>query len=246
MKVFTQIYEIVTPEEAERIVALGVDRVGTVLVSVRDMLDQAVRDTVARTRELGAVASCIPLFSGEEEVLRAADFHRPHILHLCDALCGADGRILPLAPFLSLQEAVRREFPGLLLTRTIPVALPGKGHLVDSLALAREFAPVSDMFLTDTWLGAEDPVAGYVGITGRTCDWDVAAGLVKAGLCPVILAGGLGPENVGAGIRTVRPAGVDSCTLTNGKDKEGRPVRFRKDLGLVARFVGEARKAADT
>jgi phosphoribosylanthranilate isomerase len=46
----------------------------------------------------------------------------------------------------------------------------------------------------------------------------------------VILAGGLGPENVADAIRTVRPAGVDSKTKT---DKDG--LR-QKDLERVGRF----------
>jgi len=61
-------------------------------------------------------------------------------------------------------------------------------------------------------------------------------------LIPVILAGGLSPENVAAGIGKVRPAGVDTCTATNAVDDLGRPVRFRKDPEKVRRFVAEARR----
>jgi phosphoribosylanthranilate isomerase len=54
-------------------------------------------------------------------------------------------------------------------------------------------------------LDAHDPVKH--GGTGRTIDWDAAAGL--SARRPVILAGGLTPENVGDAIRRVRPFGVD-------------------------------------
>ena len=37
----------------------------------------------------------------------------------------------------------------------------------------------------------EQPVKGFVGITGKTCDWDIAADLVKKSRIPVILAGGI-------------------------------------------------------
>jgi len=36
---------------------------------------------------------------------------------------------------------------------------------------------------------------------------------------------------------------VDSCTRTNATDRSGRPVRFKKDLKKVRRFIEEARRA---
>ncbi len=54
-------------------------------------------------------------------------------------------------------------------------------------------------------LDAHDPVRR--GGTGRTVDWARAAAL--AATRPVILAGGLTPENVAGVVMRVRPAGVD-------------------------------------
>ena len=39
------------------------------------------------------------------------------------------------------------------------------------------------------------------------------------------------------------PHGVDSCTRTNQLDPQGKPVRFKKDLEMVGRFVREARRS---
>jgi len=52
---------------------------------------------------------------------------------------------------------------------------------------------------------------------------------------PAILAGGLSPENVAAAIAAVRPAGVDSKTLTDRADGPG------KDLDRVRDFVAAAK-----
>jgi phosphoribosylanthranilate isomerase len=50
---------------------------------------------------------------------------------------------------------------------------------------------------------------GVYGGTGETIDWEFAAEFTQLSDKPVILAGGLNPENVGAAIRRVRPFMVD-------------------------------------
>ena len=51
--------------------------------------------------------------------------------------------------------------------------------------------------------------SGQFGGTGKTVDWDFAAEIVEVLPKPVILAGGLTPDNVGEAIRKVRPYAVD-------------------------------------
>jgi phosphoribosylanthranilate isomerase len=62
---------------------------------------------------------------------------------------------------------------------------------------------------------------------------------VEQSKIPVILAGGLSPENVAEAIRQVHPWGVDSLTKTNEVLGEGK---FRKDLERVRLFVERAKK----
>ncbi len=59
-------------------------------------------------------------------------------------------------------------------------------------------------------LDAYDPNA--YGGTGKTVDWSLAAELVASSPLPVILAGGLTPDNVAEAIRIVRPYAVDVCS----------------------------------
>jgi len=68
--------------------------------------------------------------------------------------------------------------------------------------------PLWDAIILDSF----DPGTGRTGATGRTHDWSISAEIVSRCSLPVILAGGLNPENVAAAIRIVRPHGVDAHT----------------------------------
>lgn len=249
-RLIVQIYEIQTPAEARAMMALGVDHIGTVLVDQQRWDDTSVRDTLRAVRAGGACSSLIPLFSSLDTVFKALAFHQPDVVHLCDSL-GVPGNIdESCRKALHWQQQIRQRFPGIRIMRSIPIGRPGRSAAVPTLEMAARLAPVSDFLLTDTWIGAngdgqvaDQPVDGFVGITGKTCDWDMAARLVAASPIPVILAGGIGPDNVAEALARTSPAGIDSCTGTNAVDGQGRPVRFAKDPEKVRRLVQAVRMA---
>lgn len=53
---------------------------------------------------------------------------------------------------------------------------------------------------------------GVFGGTGQVIDWTLAAGVVRATPRPVVLSGGLKPDNVAAAVWQVRPAAVDTAS----------------------------------
>lgn len=232
-------------------IALGVDHVGSVLLGDREWRQPLLRETVRVTQRAGRRSSLIPLSGDAEAIARALDYYAPDLVHYCEAL-GADATPGGEAQAFARQALLRERFPQVAVMRSIPI--PCSGSRADGdrvLGLARRFAPISDFFLTDTLLGdpgagsaTPQPVAGFVGITGRTCDWDIAARLVEDSRLPVVLAGGLSPGNVRQAVLRVRPAGVDSCTRTNRLGATGEPVRFSKDPRLVEAFVCQARLGA--
>lgn len=249
-KIFVQIYEVLTPSEALMLIDLGVDRIGSVVVNPMEWRIPSIRETIEAVRGAGAKSSLIPLYSDGDAVFRTLDYYRPDLVHFCEQLpCGEEG-LETCEKLFMLQGDVKNKFPEIKIMRSIPIAPPGMSAFVPTLKLARMFEPASDYFLTDTMLlgpsGAADitqPVQGFVGITGKICDWETAANLVESVEIPVVLAGGMSPENVFDGILRVRPAGVDSCTGTNATDSQGRPIRFKKDPDKVRRFVEAARRA---
>jgi phosphoribosylanthranilate isomerase len=246
-----QIYEIQTPSEAEQMAALGVDHIGSVLLSPDAMQNAVLMETVNAVRCLGRKSSLIPLFTDVDRITEMIDYYRPDIVHFCDTLPSPNTDAAGLRQIVQRQQAIRRRFPSLEIMRSIPIGCAGYGAKVASLEMASVFEPFSDWFLTDTLLfngdrakDVDQPVDGYVGITGKVCDWDVAAALVTQSNIPVILAGGIGPQNASAGVEKVRPAGVDSCTLTNATDSNGKSIRFKKDIEKVSRLVAAAHRVA--
>lgn len=257
-RLLVQLYEIQDPHEAERLIGLGVDRIGSVILSPEAWKLPVVRDVVRLVRGSGAKSSLIPLLAREDDILRALDYYQPDFVHFCE--------LIPLAPdergrrealcteLIRVQQRVKREFPPIEITRSIPIPEPGTADpdtvRETILEIARMLEPHSDGFMTDTLRGYEkqnsdQPVAGYVGITGEVCDWDLAAALVEASRIPVLLAGGISPENVFDAAGRVKPAGIDSCMQTNARDHQGRPIRFRKDFERIRRLLDEVRRAEE-
>ncbi|HET8724144.1 MAG TPA: phosphoribosylanthranilate isomerase [Anaeromyxobacteraceae bacterium] len=69
------------------------------------------------------------------------------------------------------------------------------------------------------------------GGTGRTFDWSLAAGVAE--VAPVILAGGLRPENVAEAIRAVRPWAVDVASGVESSPGVKDPGRMSLFLHAV-------------
>jgi len=93
---------------------------------------------------------------------------------------------------------------------------------------ARRNDDVADALVLDST--GEDGAGG----TGRTHDWERARALVAELDSPVVLAGGLTPDNVAEAVETVDPFAVD---VASGVEHAGG----RKDDDAVERFVENAR-----
>jgi len=81
-------------------------------------------------------------------------------------------------------------------------------HVMDrtAIATARRYEPYADALILDTRTDEK------IGGTGIPHDWNISAEIVAGSAIPVILAGGLTPENVREAIQIVRPYGVDVHT----------------------------------
>jgi phosphoribosylanthranilate isomerase len=236
-----QIYEIQTPEDAAKCIEVGVDHVGSVLLPDAGWKNQLLKETLEITDGTPSKNSLIPLYREMDILCRILDYYRPDVIHFCESLTDNIGRETELDHYVEAQSRIGERFPEVKIMRSIPIPMENSASGFPTLKIARKFEPVSDFFLTDTWMKNE-PVQGFIGITGKPCDWGIARDLVLQSKIPVILAGGLSPENVHEALLKVGPAGADSCTQTNKKNKEGYPVRFKKDFERVKEFVQEVRR----
>lgn len=102
-------------------------------------------------------------------------------------------------------------------------------RLIKVFGLPRESAAAeADAFDVDAFL--LDKASPRHGGTGETFDWNLARAFQKSVGKPVILSGGLRPDNVEQALETVQPWGVDVCSGV-----EARPGR--KDIPAMTEFI---------
>jgi len=124
-------------------------------------------------------------------------------------------------------ERLRTDLPNVSLVQVVHVTGP------PAIDRARAVEPFVDAILLDS--GTPDAPTRTFGGTGNVHDWEVSAEIVRQVDCPVLLAGGLGPDNVAEAIDRVRPYGVDVCSRL----RRGGSL----DEDLLAQFFAAIRNA---
>jgi phosphoribosylanthranilate isomerase len=206
-----------TINEAQAVVALGVDHIGVTPANLglpgEVDLDtaRAIVDAVGDA----AISVALTIESDLDAIATMAQTVCPDILHLC----GLENTLLPDAV-----RVLRERLPNMEIMQAVSVAGPG------ALDVALAYQEVADYLILDT----QAPHIAGIGASGETHDWHISREIVRQVRIPVILAGGLSPENVAQAVSVVQPWGVDSLTHTN------RPLPgggFCKDLERIRQFV---------
>src|SRR5215831_18170112 len=219
-----QIYEVTTPAEACALCAMGVDHIGVLVGDSSFPREQ----TIEKAREIfvgisqRSKASVLSLSHDPDLIVRITAALLPDILHLG----AAPQHLLP-----AQMRKLKAEFPQISLMRSIPVVDES------SIALARSYDGIADWLLLDSYESGDR----QIGALGVTHSWELDRRIIRSVRIPVIIAGGLGPENVEDVIRIARPAGVDSKTKTDKSDGT-----HTKDLQRVSAFVTAARSVKST
>jgi len=213
-----QIAGISSLEEALFCESVGVDALG---FTVR--LPTGVHDDLTEAKARSIVAALPPFVSTVaityvDNAREAAD--------LCRYLGVSTLQLHGEFPSQEL-PVLRAALPHLRIIRAVHVTGP------EARTRARSLERHVDAIILDTY----DPATGRHGATGRTHDWRLSRTLVEASRVPIILAGGLTPENVAEAIATVRPWAVDVHTGVEHRDG-------RRSFDRIRAFVAAVRGAA--
>jgi phosphoribosylanthranilate isomerase len=210
-----QIYEISSAEEARSLSNLGVDHVGVLVGDGSFPREQSIDRARLIFSAISSPSKGVALsLSADMRLIEQIVLElKPAILHLG----AASDRFTP-----AMVRQIKQRCGPLKVMRSIPVVDDG------SLAVARSYDGIADILLLDS----HKPGDVQIGALGVTHSWDIDRKIVATVAIPVIIAGGLGPDNVVDAIAAVRPWGVDSKTKTDKPDGS-----HTKDLQKVKRFV---------
>jgi len=120
-----------------------------------------------------------------------------------------------------------RELTNRKIIKTIVV---DKEHEESCFKKLKHYEPYCDFILLDT------RVSGYTGGTGVTNDWELCRKLIAKAKKPVLLAGGLTPNNVKQAIEMTHPHGVDVSTGVSTYS-QSYPRKDRKDEHKIRKFI---------
>lgn len=186
-----------TVEEAHNAVHYGADAVGILVGPHSDQQKHFVGEGVARE----IIQSLPPFITG---VIVTTHNTVETISAVIEATCAP---VIQCHSDISTEDIAKlcKLFPAMRFIAVVHVKDRG------SIERAKQYASVAHALLLDT------AQKGITGGTGVTHDWSVSAEICTSVSVPVILAGGLTPENVSEAIAIVQPRAVDVrsgvCTL---------------------------------
>lgn len=185
---------IQSPEEAETALSFGAAAVGMVSempAGPGEVPETAIRE-IADSLPPGAGTFLLTAVTDTARLIEKVQTCGVNTLQLWDSLAPLD--------YVQLRMAL----PGVSIVQAIHVI--DKSAVDEAIATAR----LADALVLDS----SNPQVPFrwESQSGRIHDWKISREITDTVDCPVLLAGGLDPENIEYAVRTVRPYGVDVCS----------------------------------
>jgi len=199
-------------EDRDAVVAAGADAVGVIhgvpVDTPREVDEATAADLVDGVPPL-VTSVLVTMPTTVQEAVTRVDAVEPDAVQVHDGLSPAELGALDSRITQSIVAVVAADAPDI-----------------------EDYAAHADALLVDS------VDADGAGGTGETHDWERTREVVDSLDVPVVLAGGLTPENVESAVETVGPFAVDAAS---GVESEGG----RKDHDAVERFVRNATRAGE-
>ncbi len=217
-----QIYSVTSKKEALELIDAGVDYLGLNPTETTNS-SGAISFEVAKEimQAVGGMAKTVVISveNDPEVILKKIDYLKPDVAHISGS-----------------EFSATREFAAELKARHPFIKIMQAVQVSDESAIdtAVQFGEFVDYIILDS--GISDGKG--IGASGKVHDWNISREIVKKCRIPVIMAGGLSPENVRDAIEKVRPWGVDSLTHTDKILADGSNV---KDIDRVREFCKNAK-----
>ncbi|AAV46440.1 N-(5'-phosphoribosyl)anthranilate isomerase [Haloarcula marismortui ATCC 43049] len=199
-------------EDRDAVVTAGADAVGIihgVPVDTPREVDEGTAETIADGVPPFVTSVLVMMPTTVQEAVRRIDRIEPDAVQVHDGLSPAELGALNNRITQDIVAVVEADAPAI-----------------------EDYATHADALLVDS----VDADGG--GGTGETHDWERTRDLVDSLDVPIVLAGGLTPENVTEAVETVEPFAVD---VASGVESAGGT----KDHDAVGRFVRNAKQAPE-
>ncbi|KZX49193.1 MULTISPECIES: phosphoribosylanthranilate isomerase [Haloarcula] len=199
-------------KDRDAVIAAGADAVGVihgVPVDTPREVDEKTATTLVDGVPPFVTSVLVTMPTTVQEAVRRIDRVEPDAVQVHDGLSPAELGALDSRITQNIVAVVEAEAPAI-----------------------EDYADHADALLVDS----VDADGG--GGTGETHDWERTRNLVDSLDVPVVLAGGLTPENVAEAVETVKPFAVD---VASGVESAGG----KKDHDAVERFVRNATRASE-
>jgi len=226
LKTRIKICGIRSPEDMELAALYGADAVGFITEVPVDSPRKIDSDTAAAL--ISKVPKCLDsvmviMPENSSRALELIEKVRPDIVQIHSSLSSAELEII-------------REKTDIPIIKTLSVPAGMGASKIQSLVnrLLKDVRTLEESGSVDSVL-LDSGIAGKTGGTGCVHDWDLSRKIAEETELPLILAGGLKPENVQEAIRVVSPYAVDTAS---GVETSGK-----KDAVKIRNFIEEVRCA---
>jgi indole-3-glycerol phosphate synthase/phosphoribosylanthranilate isomerase/anthranilate synthase/indole-3-glycerol phosphate synthase/phosphoribosylanthranilate isomerase len=216
---FVKVCGLATEEQARAVARLGADAFGLVFAP---MAPPHRRVTVEQARRLVVAAR-------EEASVNAAPLAVGVCVNEAPEAIAEYGERVGLDTMQLSGDETPEDCARVAALTGLPVLKALRLRSERDLAQLDEYALAGAIILLDT------PKDGLYGGTGEMGDWALAR--TAARRWPIILSGGMAPDNVADAITAVHPRGVDVSS--------GVETNKAKDLGKFARFIAAAQSASE-